>query len=229
MEAGDENFDWETFDEEMEADLREIEVLEQQIEEGFEWVDVFVDLEEKLNKFNSNMESIYQGIVSLNDKNKPSGAFLNGMLLVGIVSAYESFVHDLFDGCCRKKSYISRAVSNVDKLTEKDRVHLRLKKNNTEEYLAKCLKKATLHDPVQIARISLALFDLKMPILRFDHTEKLLEERNVFTHHGGYLNGQPIDMKLGYVLNVYKVIYQLINGYIDAIKGHVDLCLGELT
>lgn len=221
MEA-DEDFDWEAFDKELEADLREMEALEQKIEVGFEWLDVFTDLMEKLNTFNSNMESIHQGILLFSKRNKPSGNFMNGIILVGIVSAYESFIHDFFHICCSKPGYVKLAVANINKLSDKDRNYLRLKHNSSEECLISALKKATLHDPIQVARISLALFDLEMPILRQEHTERLLEQRNLFTHHGGLHNGKSVEINIEYVLGVYSVVFRLINGYINAIKDHAE-------
>ena len=119
------------------------------------------------------------------------------------------------------------AITNIDKLTEKDRNYLRLKADSTEDFLRERLKAVTLHDPVQIARLSLVFFNLQMPILKPDHTEKLLKQRNLFTHHGGVLNGKQLKIEPEYVLGLYKVVYKLINGYIETIKNDADSSLGS--
>ncbi|GLZ21342.1 hypothetical protein [Burkholderia plantarii] len=227
----DENddFDWDAFNKEMEANEQELENLFQNLDTLFDWLDVFASLEKTTQQFNSNMESINQGISLLSRQNKPNENYLNGIFLVGIVSAYESFIHDFFDILCRNQRYISLALVNLDKLSNKDKNHLRLKKNISEDHLISSLKKATLYDSVQVARISEALFDLRIPILKKDHTEKLLEQRNIFTHHGGLSDGKPVEIRLEYVISVYDVILKLINGYINKTKEHADRHLDEKT
>ncbi len=209
-----EDFDWEEF----EDDQRELDELDKKIDGAFEWIDVFFELEDKLTTFNENMESLYQGIVSA--EQQKNSRFLNGILLVGVVSSYESFVHDFFDICCTKQEYIAKAVLNIDKLGDKDKNYLRLKVGMSEDDLKKRLKKVTLHDPIQIANIAALLFGLKMPVLKQAHTERLLEQRNLFTHHGGVSDSESVEITSGYLLGAYNVIYRLINGYVGAIKGH---------
>lgn len=219
-----EDFDREVFDKTLEEDQREYDELDKKIDGAFEWMDVFFELDDKLTTFNENMESLYQGIVSA--KQQKNNRFLNGILLVGIVSSYENFVHDFFDTCCNKQEYIAKATLNIDKLGDKDRNYLRLKVGISEDSLKKQLKKVTLHDPMQIANIAEQLFGLKMPILRREHAEKLLEQRNLFTHHGGISNGESVKITSHYLLRVYNVIYKLINGYVGAIKSHADEFMG---
>jgi len=222
-----EDFDWEAIDNELEDDLLELDELYKKMDEAFEWMDVFFELEDKLTTFNENMESLYQGIVSA--EQQKNSRFLNGILLVGVVSSYESFVHDFFDICCTKQEYIAKAVLNIDKLGNKDKNYLRLKVGMSEDSLKKRLKKVTLHDPVQIANIAALLFGLKMPILKQAHTEKLLEQRNLFTHHGGVSDGESVDITSSYLLGVYDAIYRLINGYVSAIKSHADKFMEQET
>lgn len=222
-----EDFDWEAFEKECEEDQRELDELNQKMDEAFEWIDVFWELDDKLTAFNENMESLYQGITSA--KQQENNRFLNGILLVGVVSSYESFVHDFFDACCTKQGYIAKALLNIDKLGDKDRKYLRLKIGMSEDSLKKRLKKVTLHDPIQIANIAELLFGLKMPILRQDQAEKLLGQRNLFTHHGGVSGDESVEITSEYLLGAYNVIYRLINGYVGAIKGHADEFMGQET
>jgi len=222
----EDDFDFEAFEKELEEDQREIDLLCQKIDDAFEWMDVFSDLESTINTFNSNMISLRQAIPS---EEKHDNNFYLGILLVGVVSAYESFIHEFFDVCCNKSSYMKMAITNIDKLEDKDRNYLRLKVSSTESFLRERLKKATLHDPIQIARLSLVFFNLRMPILKLEHTEKLLEQRNLFTHHGGISNGKQIEIKAEYVLRVFNVVYKLVNEYINSIKKDADLCLEEET
>lgn len=220
----EDDFDFEAFEKELEEDNRELDLLFQKMDDACEWMDVFSDLECTINAFNSNMSSLRQAIPS---EEKHDNNFHLGILLVGIISAYESFIHDFFDVCCNKSSYMKMAITNIDKLEDKDRNYLRLKVNSTEGFLRGRLKKATLHDPIQIARLSLVFFNLRMPILKLEHTEKLLEQRNLFTHHGGISNGKQIEIKVENVLGVYNAIYKLVNEYINSISKDADLCLKE--
>jgi len=209
---------------ELENSMLELESIDNRLnetfDEGFEWLDILNELSDKLEVFNQNMESLNQGIT--NAYKQKNSYFLNGVLLVGVISAYESFVHEFFNLCCSKQTYIANALKNVDRLENKDRNHLRLKAQVSEEDLSNRLRKATLHDPIQIANISRILFGLKMPVLEKEYNEKLLKIRNLFTHNGGLLDGKPINMTTEYVTHAYELIYELINAYVYTIKKDAD-------
>jgi len=199
---------------------RELAIFDNFTDTANEWIDVLFELVDKLKIFNQNMKSLKLGIThACNQKNN---YFLNGVLLVGVVSAYESFVHDFFNICCSKQTYIANALKNVDRLGNKDRNHLRLKAQVSEEDLSERLRSATLHDPIQIAKISNILFGLKMPVLEEKYNRELLERRNLFTHNGGFLDGKPIDMTTEYLTHSYEQIYSLINAYVNAVREDAD-------
>ncbi|MDP0562699.1 MAG: hypothetical protein QS721_10400 [Candidatus Endonucleobacter sp. (ex Gigantidas childressi)] len=159
--------------------------------------------------FDENMKSIYQGVLSLVNQENTSSSFIYGTYLVGFVSAYEIFIHDLFEICCNRKKYIDRALKNIDELESHDINHLRMRSEakRTEEYLIERLKTTTLHDPIQVARIPQVIFNLKMPTLNNEFTEILLSQKNAFTHNGGFSNGESIDITVGYLLVVAEFIY----------------------
>lgn len=208
--------------------LADLEIFEEKsntkIDGMFDYYDILCDLKEKLDVFISNIEAIRQGILSFDNKTEVSQNFLNGTFLVGFVSAYEGFIHDYFEVCCSKKKYIQLALANIENLEKKDLRQLRLQsvKKRTEAYLKKRLTESTLHDPVQIARISLVLFNLKMLELDNDEAKQLLDQRNIFTHNGGLSDGKPLEITREYLISIYHAIYTLINSYFSAMKDHAD-------
>ncbi len=225
----EDSFDFESFEkelEELEEAEREIDLLFQDMDEAGEWLDMLSDLKDTTTAFNLNMKSLYKAIPN---EGKLENNFLLGILLVGIFSAYESFIHEFFDACCNKSSYIKMAMTNINKLEKNDLKQLKLKIDCTEGFLKERLKKTTLHDPIQIARISLVFFNLHMPILKEDDTKKLLKQRNLFTHHGGIYNGKQIEIKVEYVFGVYNVMYKLVNEYLNSIRKVADLSLEKLN
>lgn len=207
----------------LEMDLLNAEIDEEskKIDDLMEWVDILLELADKLVDFNANMDSIHQGIIGASNNEDNNYHFLNGTLLVGLVSAYENFVHDFFDSCCDNKDLLIMAVSAIDKLNSSDKKHLRLnvaKEKLNEVYLRSMLKRVTLHDPIQIARISEVLFGLKMPMLEISYVEKLLSQRNAFTHRGGFSDGEKLDVRFNYLVKIHDDIYMLINGYVEAMQ-----------
>lgn len=177
------DFDFEEFERECEQHEKEMDTLNAQLDNAFEWMGFLFDLQSSTERFNENMNSLNLGIESQKKESEPN-YFLYGTLLIGIISAYEGFIHELFNACCNKTDYIKDALLNIKKLTNEDTLHLKIstKKTLSEGELKQKLLRATLHDPIQISRLSERLFGLKMPTIKNDFSKKLLELRNAFTH-----------------------------------------------
>ncbi|QYJ77514.1 hypothetical protein [Shewanella acanthi] len=220
------DFDFEEFERECELHEKEMDILNAEIDNAFEWIDLLFELKSSVERFNENMNSLNEAIES--QKNESDlNSFLYGTLLVGIISVYEGFIHELFSACCNKTDYIKLALSNIKKLNDKDANYLKISSQKTlsEDELKQKLLRATLHDPIQISRLSDALFGLKMPTIKNDFSKKLLDLRNAFTHNNGYLGGQYVKPSHQDVKTVHYLFVALINGYVNSItkSSEVDL------
>jgi len=219
-----EDAEWKAIEELYEEAQSEIDADNDKIDELLGWLDVFCDLECALKAFNSNMSSLFRAISTEIQQEKQEGDFLSGTLLVGVVSAYEGFIQSLFQLLCNNSNFMKMAIGNVRKLEEKDLNQLRLSKNKqySEKTLKDKIKKATLHDPRQVSRLSLVFFHLKFPSLNQKDIEKILKQRNIFTHHGGISNGQQEKITPRYILDISNNINSLINGYVKGIKKYSE-------
>ena len=223
------DFDFEDFERECEQHEKEMDTLNTQLDNAFEWMDLLCDLQSSVEKFNENMNSLNLAIES--QKSEPElNHFLYGTLLIGIISAYEGFIHELFNACCNKTDYIKNALLNIKELSKKDAKHLKIstKKPPSEDGLKQKLLKATLHDPIQISRLSDKLFGLKMPTIKNEFSKKLLDIRNAFTHNNGYLGGEYVKPSYHDVKTVHHLFIALINGYVNSITKNSDVDLESM-
>jgi hypothetical protein len=209
-------FDLDIFDREFDELNNEMEVIYAQMDDAVEWMDILIDLESKVEQFNTNMQSIASSFPVILNK-EHDNSFLIGTLLVGVISAYEGFIHDLFYICCNRSKYLNKALLCIGDLCDKDKNYLKVKVGVSEVNFKKMLLKATLHDPIQIARLSEKLFGLKMPTFNKEHTSRLLNIRNAFTHNNGFLNGTAIKLTKVEILNVHQAFIKLVNGYVNSI------------
>jgi len=219
-----EDAEWKAIEAGYEEDQSEIDADGEKIDKLLEWQDVFCDLESALKVFNSNMRSLSRAISTEIQQEKQEGDFLSGTLLVGVVSAYEGFIQSLFKLLCNNSKFMKMAIGNVRNLEKKDLKQLRLSKNKeySEKDLKGKIKKATLHDPLQVSRLSLVFFHLKFPSLNQKNIEKLLKQRNLFTHHGGTSGGQQEKIDPKYIRDISNNINSLINSYVKNIKKALD-------
>lgn len=223
------DFDLDEFERECEQFDKEMSALYSQLDNAFEWIDLYTDLQSSVERFNANMNSLKLAIEQ--HKNVSSlNPFLYGTLLVGVISAYEGFIHELFNACCNKTDYIKKALSNINKLNGGDinRLKLRTKKICSEDDVKNILLKATLHDPSQISRLSEVLFGLKMPTIENEISKKLLEIRNAFTHNNGYLGGEYVKPSYYDTKTVHHLYATLVNGYVNSINKHADVDLKSI-
>ncbi|MBW3516833.1 hypothetical protein KO537_19280 [Shewanella sp. NKUCC01_JLK] len=227
------DFDFEEFEREFERECeqheKEMDTLNAQLDNAFEWMDLLFDLQSSIERFNENMNSLNLGIESQKKESEPN-CFLYGTLLIGIISAYEGFIHELFNACCNKTDYIKDALLNIKKLTSEDARHLKIstKKTLSEGELKQKLLSATLHDPIQISRLSERLFGLKMPTIKNDFSKKLLELRNAFTHNNGYLGGEYVKPSYHDAKTVHHLFVALVNGYVNSITKNADVDLESM-
>ncbi|WP_462174373.1 hypothetical protein [Pseudoalteromonas xiamenensis] len=112
-------FDFEDFERECEEFEKELSAIESHIDSAFEWIDLLFELQEAVERFNVNMSSINKVADYIKDAQSQEN-FVCGTLLSGVVSAYEGFVHELFNACCQKSEYIDRAKTRISNLSEKE-------------------------------------------------------------------------------------------------------------
>lgn len=222
LEAEEVEFDWEENERELDEALKEIDYWGKQLEEGGEWIDLLLSMEGTLLRFKENMESLSIAFPALDSSEEKNNQFLCGVMMVGIVSAYESVVHDLFSIILNKSSHSELAVSQIQNLSKKDKYHLKLKSCKTDEELRAALSRATLHDPNQIARLSMVLFNVPLPSLPESFCAKLLRIRNDYSHNGGYDGGKKHKLSPTVVLEMFRFIMDLVSTYNDAVLQHAD-------
>ncbi|MEL4418981.1 hypothetical protein [Shewanella algae] len=199
----------------MDEDLAEIDRLYGLVDEAFEWWGVFLDLQYLTEQFQNDLRSLKLGVIIPKEQTEKDNSFLYGTLLSGVISLYEGFVHDLLEVCLNKDDFMNNAVANISRLDSKDQGYLKIRKNGSGEELRGKLKKATLHDPIQIARIVNALFKLPFPRPRDEFIIKVLEIRNAFTHNNGKLNGEKISLSVSDFLFVFHFFDSIVAAYLD--------------
>ena len=165
--------------------LNELEGIDLELENSFEWYDILVDLNEISIKFVSNMKSLSSAYNSI--LNDVDNSFLIGTLWSGVVSAYEGFVHDLFDLLLSKKIYSQEAMGKVISLDKglSDQIRLNKNKSISVEKLRSLFRKATLNDPNKGAALANHLFKINIPQIDDGEMLRALEIRNAYTHNNG--------------------------------------------
>ncbi|HFG1793154.1 TPA: hypothetical protein ACGF1Q_003451 [Vibrio cholerae] len=218
----------------LEKSLEEIENAEKEIDKVFaelyeasEWVDLAFDLDEVFSRFIENMESlacVFEAIERSDKRNY----FLIGTLWSGVLGAYEGFVHDLFERLLKKEAYLEQAVKNVPNLSEKDKSYLRLncKKVIDKAELETQLRRATLHEPNQIARLVNALFGISVPTVCKVEVERALSIRNAYIHNNGFNQGRNlVKLDLSSLKEFHYVIDYLISCFVHELKREIDCYL----
>lgn len=204
-------FDFDSLDE----DLAEIDRLSGLVNETFEWWVVLLDLQYLTAQFHNNLRSLKLGAIIPKEQTRKDNSFLYGTLLSGVISIYEGFVHDLLDACLNKDEFMNNAIANISALDPKDQGYLKIKQNGSGKDLRIQLKKATLHDPIQIARIVDALFKLPFPKPRDELIIKILKVRNAFTHNNGKINDKKITLTVHDFLGVFDMFDEIVAAYLD--------------
>lgn len=171
--------------EELEKDNAEIDKLTSELDRHFDWLDVLSELEGISNKFVSNMSSlssIYKSISSSVDNN-----FLIGTLWCGVISAYEGFVHDLFDLLLSKKTHSQEAIKKMQNLDKNLKHQIKLKRDESPsiDELRSLFKKATLNNPNKGADLANHLFNTNIPKIDKSEIENVLRIRNAYAHNNG--------------------------------------------
>jgi hypothetical protein len=119
--------DKEHFESDMTILITSITPIVEGIENDLKISNLYNNLSINLDAFRMNIASLSHGILSFTEKKYSNDNFMNGTFLVGIVSAYEGFIHDMFDTLCSEKDSIELALKNVDKLSSADKRYLRLR------------------------------------------------------------------------------------------------------
>ena len=177
---------------------------------AFAWFDIVLEFPDKIESFVTNVLSLRKIVPLLNDE--ATDRFARGTILVGLVSAYEGLVHDLFNVFCNSSLQIKNAVKNIANLNEKDKCYLGLANNSSAEKLASSLKKKTLHDPAQVVRLSNILFKLPLPVpheKEIKFYRSLLRARNLYVHDNGLLEGKEFKISLkvlGFSFNYFQAL-----------------------
>jgi hypothetical protein len=181
---------------------------------AFAWFDIAFEFPEKLESFKENVLSLRKILPFLNDD--ATDRFARGTILVGLVSAYEGLVHDLFLVCCNSLPQVKNAVRNIARLNEKDKSYLGLANDSSAEKLASALKKKTLHDPAQVVRLSNILFNLPLPApheMEAKFYRSLLSARNIYVHDNGLLDGKEYKVPLEVLNFSFNYFQALVDSY----------------
>lgn len=209
--------DFDDFDEclkELERAEAEFDAIYVLIDEGFEWYALLEEIAQHTEEFISQSAQLKKGVLITFVKKDEDLSFLVGNLISGILSLYESFVHNVLNSCLNKNSYVEHALGNLDKLEKGYKRKLRIGQENCDvKKLRDALQSATLNDPEVIRNLSLQLFDLNLPAPDTQIYKRIKEIRNAYTHNGGKLNGQQYKLTGKDFLIVHKIFDDLIGSY----------------
>lgn len=218
---------------ELEEHLAELDILEKEMDqhsalmnEAGEWLGLAFDVAEDLNRFIENMESLFS-VFEVIEKSEKGNYFLIGTLWSGVLGAYEGFVHDLFERLLGKEAYLEHAVKNVPNLSDKDKNYLRLnqKKSIGKVELETQLRRATLHEPNQIARLVNILFGISVPTVCEAQVERALNIRNAYIHNNGFDQGTRVEVDLASLKEFHHVIDDLISHFAYELQREMNFFL----
>ncbi|HCE1882654.1 hypothetical protein HJ057_23770 [Vibrio parahaemolyticus] len=201
--------DWE----ELEKEYAELQHQNAILDEGFEWWEILEYVVLYSEEFELGLEQLKQGALVTLVKKEQDFSYLLGSLITGVVSLYEGFVHNIFDSCLDKNDFMEYALNNVGNLTPKDQGYLKIPKNADVIVLKKCIKKVTLHDPVQIQRLAKSFFNLEFPSPNPELYKRVIEIRNAFTHNSGRINGEAVKLSTKDFLIVHDSFKRLAARY----------------
>lgn len=186
---------------------------------AYEWVDAFKMLGGPVTRFNSNIDSVVDILNRLEESERSSG-FINGMLFSSIYSAYEGFIHEMFEIYCKMENISCHAQEKIKNLNKEEKEFLQFfLKKYEKKPLAESLAKITLNDSSKISFLS-SLFGIKLPALNEVDCNSMRETRNIFVHYAGIKNGELIPMDSDHVYLAYKIFSNLINDYINAFENY---------
>lgn len=204
-----------------EKPLNEIDELQQMAEEYVELLSYSNDIIFAVNKFNANINQIDE-LIKLAIKNNNS--YLNGLLLIGIISAFEGFIHEVLKVSCDKPIYISKAMKRLNSLpiSEIKKFHT-LKNVKDEVTLKERLLANNFNDPVKINRVSKILFGFSAPEIDEIYTRELIDKRNALIHNNGFYNGCYLNISLPEIKKSYEHYFSAVNDYVNEIKNHLKI------
>ena len=145
---------------ELDAESAEIDKLISHVENACSWLPLLDELSEITDNFIRNMESLEITFDLIRD-NDVNSFFLKGTIWVGIISAYEGFLHDMLHTILQKKEFFNLAQERIPKLDIKikNRLNIKNQENLTKKLLEDKIREATLNNPSQGAIIMRHLFD----------------------------------------------------------------------
>lgn len=181
----DDDFELNQFIDELEKDSKEIDKINAELENHFEWLEIITGLNEISRKFVSNMDSLSSIHESISDTIDHS--FLIGTLWSGVISSYEGFVHNLFDLLLSNRIHAQEAIYKAPSLDKGllDQIRLNKNKSISVEELRSLFRKATLNNPNKGAALANHLFKTNIPEIDEKEMLSALEIRNAYTHNNG--------------------------------------------
>lgn len=217
----DEDLELDRFIEDLENDAKEIDDLCLKLEIHLEWFDIVIELQGVSEKFISNMNSlssIYKAISANTDN-----SFLIGTLWSGVLSAYEGFVHDLFDLLLSKQVHSEEATKKSSTLEKKISSQLRISDNKSisAKNLRAAFRKATLNNPINSAKLANHLFNTNIPLIDEDAIEAALKIRNAFTHNNGGVDVTLSDLE-AFHEKIDYVVSKFINEVLSQANNHIS-------
>lgn len=200
--------------------LNEVDELNKLVDEFSELLCYSNDITFAVEQFNINIKKIEVFIKFASENNN---SYLNGLLLIGIISAFEGFIHEVLKVSCDKPIYISKAMKRLSSLPigEIEKFHT-LKNVKDEITLKKRLLENNFNDPVKINRVSKVLFGFSAPEIDEIYTRELIDKRNALIHNNGFYNGCYLNISLLEINKSYEHYFLAVNDYVSEIEKHLE-------
>lgn len=193
--------------------MKNISKLIEKANQAEEWGDAILLLKNSYRQFLSNMDAILDTLKFLDEK-QYSSSFLSGVFLVGVVSVYEGFMHEMFKAYCEQP--------NLSRLAEQ-----KSKANNKKQDLASQFRKMTLNNPNEVSK-KYGMFGISIPELATNEFKDIIEKRNSFVHRAGVAeSGETINIDKNYVFWAAGKYNEIIYMYFKCFDKHA-LALSEV-
>ncbi|MGC4075938.1 MAG: hypothetical protein QM702_02655 [Rubrivivax sp.] len=213
----DDDFELNRIMDELEEGSKEINEINSELENYFEWLEVLTGLNKISKKFVSNMDSLSSIHGSISDT--IDNSFLIGTLWSGVISSYEGFVHDLFDLLLSNRIHAQAAVEGAPSLDKGllDQIKLNKNKYISAEDLRFLFRKATLSNPNKGAALANHLFKTNIPEIEDKEMLSALKIRNAYTHNNG-----GVEVSLSSLELFHDKIDTAVGGYIKEILNQAN-------
>ncbi len=170
-----------------------------------------------------NIESLKRGF-NPDAPDSDAGSFYNGVILGGLLSAYENFVRQIAVTLVDDPSFWEYIQEAGNAHTGKEIIPLTKLKNPEKlkhwfRYVAK------LNNPEKVSLIFIKFYGL--PVIKIDDVGQLVDTRNAFAHNGGTNEvGKRIEIKKDVVLRLFSQMTSLTDQLLEVLNAR---CAEDLS